>query len=41
MRRGVPYLPPYYISTMPQNMQEEIREKLPHTPFDRHIERVV
>ncbi len=28
MRRGVPYLPPYYISTMPQIMQEEIREKL-------------
>ncbi|MDE6252617.1 MAG: hypothetical protein K2M78_08265 [Lachnospiraceae bacterium] len=28
MRRGVPYLPPYYISTMPQTMQEEIREKL-------------
>ena len=28
MQRGVPYLPPYYISTMPQTMQEEIREKL-------------
>lgn len=28
MQRGVTYLPPYYISTMPQTMQEEIREKL-------------
>lgn len=28
IQRGVPYLPPYYISTMPQTMQEEIREKL-------------
>lgn len=28
MQRGVTYLPPYYISTMPQIMQEEIREKL-------------
>ena len=28
MQRGVAYLPPYYISTMPQIMQEEIREKL-------------
>lgn len=27
-QRGVPYLPPYYISAMPQSTQEEIREKL-------------
>lgn len=24
----VPYVPPYYISVMPQSLQEEIREKL-------------
>ena len=24
----VPYVPPYYISGMPQSLQEEIREKL-------------
>ena len=28
MQRGVSYLPPYYISAMPQAVQEEIREKL-------------
>lgn len=28
MQRGVPYLPPYYISAMPQAVQEEIREEL-------------
>ncbi len=28
MRRGAPYLPPYYISAMPQAVQKEIREKL-------------
>ena len=27
-QRDVPYMPPYYISAMPQTMQEEIREKL-------------
>lgn len=28
IQRGVPYLPPYFISVMPQAVQEEIREKL-------------
>lgn len=28
IQRNVPYMPPYYISTMPQTMQEEIRERL-------------
>ncbi|MCD8380949.1 MAG: hypothetical protein LUC95_11695 [Lachnospiraceae bacterium] len=28
LQKDVPYVPPYYISVMPQSLQEEIREKL-------------
>ena len=28
LQRDVPYVPPYYISVMPQYLQEEIRQKL-------------